>query len=143
MVLLIPVCLLCRGRLDLEVVQRDKRDWPLMVMRPQFRRIIDMARAAGNPAAVNFKVLRGDLVSMACFKSSCCRPAIEPRAADGHWYCGPHQPTTTVVHVNDPRFKDNPAAVYIGRKARRASDIRCRKDSPWANPYNVAEFGRT
>lgn len=44
---------------------------------------------------------------------------------------------TLVVHVHDPRFRDNPGAVYIGRAARRATDPRCRVASVWENPYTV------
>lgn len=49
--------------------------------------------------------------------------------------------TTLVVHVHDPRFAENPDAVYIGRKAVRAADPRCRKASFWKNPY-TARVGR-
>lgn len=45
--------------------------------------------------------------------------------------------STKVVHVNSPEFRDNPEAVYIGRKVRRASDPRCNEESPWANPFQL------
>jgi len=44
--------------------------------------------------------------------------------------------STIVVHVNDPRFRDNPDAVYIGRRQPRAKDERCRMDSDWGNWMN-------
>lgn len=47
--------------------------------------------------------------------------------------------TTRVVHVNSPAFRDNPAAIYIGRAARRANDVRCRYRSPFANPFPLVE----
>ena len=42
---------------------------------------------------------------------------------------------TLVVHVNDPRFKDDPWAVYIGRATARAADPRCRKPTLWKNMF--------
>lgn len=42
-----------------------------------------------------------------------------------------------VVHVNSPEFRDNPDAVYIGRRNYRAKDKRCHKWSQWSNPFTA------
>lgn len=49
---------------------------------------------------------------------------------------------TIVVHVNDPRFRDNPEAVYIGRKCPRAHDERARRGSViWQNKHRASRCG--
>jgi hypothetical protein len=46
---------------------------------------------------------------------------------------------TKVVHVNSPEFRDNPDAVYIGRRNFRAKDQRCHVDSDWGNWMNLTK----
>lgn len=49
--------------------------------------------------------------------------------------------TPIVVHVNSPLFRDNPDAIYIGRRLSSAYDARAHEHSQYANPFVIAKPG--